>query len=37
MALLGFYAAPEARALTGYPVGSARPAASIADAMSQGS
>jgi hypothetical protein len=33
VALLGFYAAPEARALTGYPVGAARPAATIADAM----
>ncbi len=34
MALLGFYAAPEARALTGYPVGVSNPAFSIADAMS---
>jgi hypothetical protein len=33
IALLGFYAAPEARALTGYPVGAAEPAAAIADAM----
>jgi len=33
MALLGFYAAPEARALTGYPVGSPHPGASVADAM----
>jgi hypothetical protein len=33
IALLGFYAAPEARALTGYPVGSPRPSAGIADAM----
>jgi len=33
MALLGFYGAPEARALTGYPVGSPHPTATIADAM----
>jgi hypothetical protein len=33
VALLGFYAAPEARALTGYPMGSPDPAAGIADAM----
>ncbi len=34
LALLGFYAAPEARALTGYPVGAPEPAFGIADAMS---
>src|SRR5262245_59067650 len=33
MALLGFYAAPEARALTGYPIGASHPDATIADAM----
>jgi hypothetical protein len=33
IALLGFYSAPEARATTGYPVGAAEPAATIADAM----
>jgi hypothetical protein len=33
VALLGFYGAPEARALTGYPPGAAQPAARIADAM----
>jgi len=35
MALLGFYAAPEARALTGYPVGAASSTVGIADAMSE--
>jgi len=33
VALLGFYAAPEAHATIGYPVGAATPAARIADAM----
>jgi hypothetical protein len=33
VALLGFYAAPEARATTGYPIGAAEPGATIADAM----
>jgi hypothetical protein len=33
VALMGFYASPEARALVRYPMGAADPAATIADAM----
>ena len=33
IALLGFYASPEARALVGYPMGADAPTATIADAM----
>ena len=33
IALLGFYASGEARALVGYPIGASAPAATIADAM----
>jgi hypothetical protein len=34
LSLIGFYGAPEARALVGYPLGAAAPRATIADAMS---
>jgi hypothetical protein len=33
LALMGFYASPEARALVRYPMGAALPPATIADAM----
>jgi hypothetical protein len=33
VALMGFYASPDARALVGYPLGAAEPLATIADAM----